>query len=420
MTRKRTKRFSLIAALALAVTLMFSLTATAFAADYAEGTETDPAQAAITKIIRMPIGTDIPAATFTFEFEAIEVDGVPADDPQNPTNMPGITNKSVTFTGSEPAVTGTPAGVDAYYLETGNIVAGITFPSAGIYKYHVTETANTYTVGTAPPLVETMAYSLAEYDIEVWVNNNAAGTATFVQYIVAIRTILDDGTPPAGGGEKVDPTPGTDPRATEEYSQMIFNNIYTKRVGGVDPEDPDDAVLTISKEVGGDFADMLKGFGFNVTVTKPAIGVDDPATYTGYKLNASGVVTGSPIVFSSGVAQTVTLAHGEKLVFLNLHVGSSFQATETVEPLYTPSYKLNTVSGPAYTSGAAYGMAASSYLREAGDIIEFTNTFSATGPMGILVDNLPYIAMIALAILCLVVYIAVKSRKNARYKVQQQ
>ena len=412
--KNRTKKFSLVAALALAVMLLFSLTATAFAADYAEGTETDPAQAAITKILEMPVGTDIPAATFTFDFEALEVDGVPADDPQNPTNMPGITAKSVTFPGSSGVVTGTPAGVDAYYLETSNIVGGITFPSAGVYKYKVTERVNTYTLGTVLPLIETMAYSQAVYNIEVWVDNNAAGTGTYVRYIVAIRMVNDDGTPETAG-VKVDPTPGGDPTVTNDYSKMIFNNIYTKRIGGTDP---DESVLTVSKAVTGDFADMSKTFDFNVTITKPAIGVADPASYIGYKLNASGVITGSPITFNSGVTQTVALAHGEKLIFLDMHVGASFLVTEDVAINYTPGYQLDGTAGPAYTTGATYGMTASAYLREAGDIIAFTNTYSAVGPTGILVDNLPFIALIAVAILALTAYIVFKSRRKAKYTGQ--
>ena len=200
---------------------------------------------------------------------------------------------------------------------------------------------------------------------------------------------------------------------------MIFNNIYTKRVGGVDPEDPDDAVLTVGKEVAGNFASMTKEFNFSVTVTKPAIGTPDSTTYTGYKLDASGVVTGSPITFASGVPQTIALAHGEKLVFLNLHVGASFLVTETVESLYVPSYELNAVAGPAYTSGAAtYGMAASVYLREQGDILAFTNTFGATTPTGIIVDNLPYIVLIIVAILALVAYVLVRNRRNVKYTAQ--
>ena len=68
------KKSKLFLMLALAIVLCFASITTAFAAQ-PQGTEANPAQAAITKLLKVPHGTAIPSTTFQFKVTPISVDG---------------------------------------------------------------------------------------------------------------------------------------------------------------------------------------------------------------------------------------------------------------------------------------------------------------------------------------------------------
>jgi hypothetical protein len=359
----------------------------------------------------MPIGTTTPNAKFTFEFEALTVDGVKATS----TNMPPIDDKYATFDGSEVNI-GTD-GVKVVYRETPDIFDGITWPNAGVYVYKVTEKLDTWTTPAGADYTDVMTYSFASYDIEVYVDNKADGSGYYIKYIAAILRIDDNGKE-LDEEFKVDPTPG-DPDVIGDYSDMIFTNIYVKKTGGTDPTDEDDTVLEISKAVTGSMADHSKLFAFSVTVNSPEVGVADGEKYKAYVVETvNGIDTVvTNLEFTSGTAQTVNLSHGQRLTFLELPVGSSFAVTENAVSEYTASYSLILDGGKAVVGGNADDNTPLSitkkYIGENTNSAAFFNAFRTVTPTGIGVDDLPYIVLFSVALMALTVYLIIRAnRKN--------
>ncbi|MCL2300991.1 MAG: hypothetical protein FWC27_12685 [Firmicutes bacterium] len=431
MKTKRTPKPLVCAALVMA--LCFGAALPALAADLSEGTEASPAQAAITKVLKMPVGTDTPAITFKFEFEALTADGKPYES--SPANMPAIADKDIGFPSGSIAETNPPAGVKIVRKESADIAAGVTWPHAGTYVYKVTETQSvTPAVGTG----ETVTYSKAEYEISVYVENGTNGL--YVAYIEAHRTKTD-----AGGAEqgqpKVDPTPGGD---NKNYfcSQMIFTNEYAKTNGGTDPKDPADTVLSISKTVAGLGGNQTtKYFPFEVKVTKPAAGVAGTPAYTAYVAEGTNIVSpiGTEITaaanvktdgsgkqyieFTSGKPLNVNLRHGQRLVFMDLEVGASFTVTEAGDPDYKASYSavLNGAAAQANSSDAGTALAYpkpgdTAYIGENTNSADYTNTRNMTIPTGISVDSLPYVVLIGVALAAIAGFAVFKARKHAKQR----
>jgi hypothetical protein len=411
--------------LALAAAMMLSAALPAFATVPSTGSEGAPAQGAITKTLKMPIGTTTPGITFSFAFAPTSVDG----DPYNSTtpNMPAVPTRTITFEAAD--VGTTTGGIKTVNKESANFMAGVTFPHAGVYKYRVTEVQSVTGLAAGESVT---VYSKAEYDVTVIVENGTNNL--YIAYIVAERMVTDDGTA-IPGGEKVDPRPGGN-GTTYTFSQMIFTNEFVKTTGG-DPEDPDnDETLSISKVVAGIGANQGMFFDFVVTINKPAIGVPGAQSYRAYVVDAAGIVspigtditaaankgndgTNDYIIFPAGTAVNVSLKHDQRLVFTDLHVGSSFIVSEAAVADYIAKYSL-VLNGntPVVVDNGVANMAlaiASNYISEGVDKADFTNTRDLVAPTGISVDNLPYYFVIFSVVAGLVAFVAVKSRKSREY-----
>jgi hypothetical protein len=417
-----------LTSLAVAMVFCFSLAAPLFAnfnGSYISGTADSPARAAITKILKMPVGTETPKVTYSFEFKSLRVDENTAP---TATDMPGIPSRSITFGGSndlefgkapsqEPAI----AGQKNVYQEV-DVFAGVVWPHAGSYKYHVKETVadSIYHVVTD---TEEWTYSQAEYEIEVIVFDGPNGL--YIAYIAASRTVTDDGI--VTGGEKVDPTPGGN-NVDYFFSQMIFTNKYAHTNGGpVDPPtnpDPDKSVLDVSKKVAGDGADATKMFDFTITATKPAAGVKDDPTYVAYIFekneNGDPVTVGNAISIPVGQDISFSLKHGQWLAFMDLHVGTSVVVTEKAVASYKASYTSLFLGGTVADSNNVENQSLSTgskYIQESkdgGNFAAFTNTIKDLTPTtGLSINDLPYFAMIAMALVGMVGYMGLRTRRNA-------
>jgi len=398
----------------------------AFAAEsgFSEGEEGDDATAAITKIFHMADGTVTPAETFTFTFTMKEVNGVTTNLAGK---MPPVSSKQVSYTAAD-----TLAAVDGMISmprEAEDIFAGVDWPHAGVYIYTVKETEGSNAK---------IAYSKAEYDIHVYVANGENG-GLYVAGISAYRIKNDEGT--AETPAKVDPTPGED--SEYPYSQIIFNNTYVNTSGGGDPADPDNHALDINKTVTGTYGDKTKYFEFTLTMDKAST-LDENVKYEAYVMaeNEDGdlknvtstknynplknnatyglyieVTTGDPIV--------IYLQHGQKLVFTNLHYGTSYIVTESADANYKASVTV-VADGNALTPlvNADFGQPRSTapndtpafkhVVGENENSASFTNLYKQIIPTGISVDNLPYILMIAVALGALAGYVIVKNRRDRK------
>ena len=467
--------FKTLTSIALAMILCLNLALPALARDFASGGSdaSEPVEAALTKIFWMPINTPIPAATFNFTFTKVGMD-YPLDNSLDAINkMPALGSSngtagsiSITYTGDAVAIPDNGTLIedalegDKYAVkQSANFLAGIPASAwgngEGIYRYKVTEADSSsisfYNTGT-----EYEVYSTAEYDVEVWVEEDE-NEVLYPRYVlVKIVTGKEDeyyviNGEPANG--KVDPTPDGEgiipgsPTFGDDFSQVFFTNKYWKKDG--DDTDPKKNALEIVKNTKGSGHDPNKYFPFKITVTQPNVipttGAYPPAqSYKAYVIDAAGTVVnaaangatgptdslGRYFTFVSGVENTfeVNLKHGERLAFVDLHVGSAVAVKEPGDTNYKISYKRTFSSTPsnkefiADEAGIEFGFPRTSgdpgpHFTLAGqnaNIATFINTRKGASPMGIGVDDLPYIVLIGAALVSLAGFVVLVFRKKAK------
>ena len=490
MTKKQNSIVKMVTGTVLAATMAFSMALPTLAADYSSGDSSDnPAKAAITKIFKMPIDTPTPAAQFVFTFDKVGMDD-PLDDSTTAKNgMPAIADVTIDFAANvDPAGGGvlgetfisSDGATKSIAKESTNFLAGMIGDSywangEGIYRYQVYENMTpstgsdiTFALPPAVPPAEGADYSVAKYDVEIWVekdtNNILYPKFVVVRIVAGSEDEYYEGTP---GGEKVDPTPGgvnpgNPPSIEDTFSQFIFTNKYWRTDGG-GTTDPDKFALEIIKKVtgSGSAPDLLtKYFDFTVMVTQPGVipttGIYPAAQiYKAYIMDKNGnIVTdtsgdykngtisgtdanGDYFLFTSDIPKNIKLRNDERLVFVDLHIGSKVEAEEIPTVHYAPSYKRT--FGPGITSSitevsfagssadasdtVAFGFPRDPedngpHYTKKGDkqnIATFTNTRKGATPTGISVDNLPFLVLIGAAIASLVGFVVIKSRKNAKY-----
>ena len=423
-------------ALMMTVALGFGLVLPA----YALPTDEAPAgsQAAITKILETPIGTILPSdLVYSFFVEKI------AEDGQTPSSlMPTIGTGGIVeipFLANTP-VYNTDGDTDIRFLESYDIFLGKTWPHGGIYEYKVTEVDSmpNHPIGTDPK--EEMYFSKAEYTLKVYVNDQLQ-----ITHIGALRTVDD-------AGQTIDPedqkklivTPGGGTEDDLDYSEMTFTNTYAKTNDTTEITDPDEWTLAISKEVAGDYANKSFYFDFDLTVNAPSLittaptykayivepdtanpgkykVVTNPAEFNGITGGAGGLIevkSGQPISFK--------LKHGQKLAFINTHVGANYLVTETGSADYTPKasvYVASQTKGVETVASLGDGLTlhhidndvykTTLYVGDGGkNSADFTNTHFADVPTGISVDDLPFVILIGLTVAALAGYITIKARRR--------
>lgn len=378
-----------------------------------DGTEASPAEATITKDFQLPQGAATPAVTFTFAATPVDWDG------NGTAGMPAL-NTAALSANYTAADTATPAGgVVSIKRETGNLFAGVTWPGAGVFEYRITENA-TVTTGLASG--ESITDSQAVYKLVVYVQNcQTTCSGTFVAGVGAYEITKDDGT--AGDNTKIDPTPGGS--GVGGTSALTFVNTYTK-TGGGNPTRPADAALaSISKTVAGSGAPAGAVFDFTITMNAPAVGI--PATsYNAYVVDAAtgaevaaadNANGGNPITLTPGTGTVIKLKDGQKVVVPDAQVGATYTVSEAAANRFTPSL-IVTEAGTAApnvtgTENTALATAAPIVVTDSGvNAVDYTNTYSAVTPTGILTDILPYLIAGIVAVGALAALIITSARKN--------
>jgi len=430
----------IILALTIALTMIFGSFASAFAAGapVTDGTESDPIKAVITKLLQMPVGTDIPDAEFKFEVKPVSVDGILYDDSAGLPQMPqlGPNNDGIIVIGyGSYDYSAAPGAIKTSPQESGDIFKDVSFPHAGVFVYEVKEIPGTYSIDD--PNFEDMKYSEAKYTLSVYVKESTGNPGVY--YIFAISAIIDlldsdNGESNQEIGDKVDPTPKY-PENSGEYSKLTFTNRYVKTNPGTDPTEEDESTLNVSKKVTGDYSSTSAYFDFKMTVTVPSfVKPQDPAkVYNAYvveEINGlPAVVTSSPnyggilgsdtygssIPFVSGSEVSFSLKHGQKLVFVDTPVGTAYTLEELAANAYKPGiivvYDGN--AAPSVDGALNLGLDASVsqnplLVGEGQNSADFTNTRDEVAPTGINVNDLPFVAMIFLAIGAVIVFAALK------------
>lgn len=312
----------------------------------------------ITKEFEMADGLRTPAATFKFTASPQTQDALPAT----------ITN--VTYQAGE---TGTFK--DGKYVISKDTAISFTgnWKHAGEYVYTVTETQENMT---------NVTYDTSSYKLRVYVINGTNGLEV----------------------EKITAQKITAQGASGKTNKILFTNTYTKN----------DATLTIEKNTEGDYADKTRKFDFEITFTKSPM--SDRTTFT-------GTIGAQSAEYIAGQTETFKLADGEQLVFHNLPVGTTYVVRELAAPDgYKPSVtvvenRTTTVNRTAAQEGDALDT-----LKEGGknnlvgeneNKVTFTNTYKDVAVTGIVMNNLPFILLVAVAIVAFVSLAVIKRRRTS-------
>ena len=351
-----------IGALILAGTMLLSMGTTVFAAG--EPTAPDVNQngtVPITKEFEMADGLRTPAATFKFTATSQTQDALPA------------TITDVTYRAGE---TGTLKGGKYVISKNTDISFRGNWKHAGEYVYTVTEKQES---------MPNVTYDASSYRLRVYVINGTNGLE--IETITAEETNTAEGT-------------------NGKTNKILFTNTYTKN----------DATLTIEKNTEGDYADKTQEFNFAITFTKSPM--SNQTTFTGN-------IGSEPVECIAGTAKEFSLADGEQLVFHNLPVGTTYVVEElAAKDGYTPSVTvIENDTTTVHNRTAAQEGDALDTLKEDGtknlvgeyeNKVTFTNTHpGGVVPTGILMNNLPFILLVAVAIVAFVSLAVIKRRRTS-------
>ncbi|WP_379705620.1 Spy0128 family protein [Mediterraneibacter gnavus] len=345
-----------IGAFVLAGTMLLSMGTTAFAA----GEPTAPdvnhnGTVPITKEFEMADGLKTPAATFKFTATST-TEGAPT-----------ATIANVSFTEGQ---TGTLIG-EKYVLE-GNTTISFTgdWKHAGEYVYTVTESKENP--------ISNVTYDNTSYTLRVYVINGTNG--------LEIEKITAQG-------------------ATGKTDKILFTNTYTKN----------NATLTIEKNTTGKYADKTKEFKFEITFTKSPM--SDQTSFT-------GTIGAQSDTYIAGTPKEFSLADREQLVFHDLPVGTTYVVKElAATDGYTPSVTVRENQTTTLTDKTVQEAEALDTLKQDGtknlvgeyeNKVTFTNTHQGgVVPTGILMNNLPFILLVAVAIVAFVSLAVIKRRRTS-------
>ena len=212
-----------------------------------------------------------------------------------------------------------------------------------------------------------------------------------------------------GDGLKVDSITAND--GETKVSDMSFDNTYVK-----------DSSLTIEKKVTGAQADKTKHFNFTINMTKAS--TDTRASYTGTIVKGDKCKeTHQNVVLTfdnNGKATAnVELCDGDTITFDNIAAGTRYTVTEAgATDGYTPSVAVVENGATAVQTNAtseADGITADNKLiGEKTNSVVFTNAYADTPITGVIINNLPYVVLVAAAVCALVALVLINRRRQYR------
>ncbi|MST89871.1 hypothetical protein FYJ79_09850 [Sharpea azabuensis] len=396
------------------------------------------AKAYITKEFDMPVGTKIPDAgtTFTFDMSAVKKDGG--------NYAKTISQKSITFTDTDTKriidVNGAGNDHKIYrYLKSTPLLSTeevnqFKADGPGVYEFTINET-----LGNEEPketedqtnhlkTTTKMTYSRAEYKAIVYVKKDNTNN-NYISDIKVTKEKDDQGnTVTNGDAKKVNPSKPDD--NIPGSGGLRFVNTYLKEIQDTSTENPDpvtpkadnptdpnearDKIFSVGKIITGDLADQNQKFAFTVKVTAPALANVSSKQYSAKIVTADGTQDGETLTFTDGVAQTVSLNHGEKLVFTDLYVGTAFEAQETDRDTFYTSTTYARLNGGIPAQKSKERELVTGNVSEGTDTVVVVNTRNSNSPTGIFVNNLPYILIVLGVLAGFVGYIAAKRKSEER------
>jgi len=378
------KKLSRVLVLVLYAVMVLAMSASVFAGvnDYT-GTKNTGNTIKLTKEFQVPEGVDVPTDAFAFTATPVTT-GDEVDLVTTASDYPTLTFTDITFGNGDRA-----KASDETLVKQSNVdLSTLSFPRAGLYEWTITESTEDSTKIDANANSDT-------YKLRVYVKNGTSGRE------ISTITIEDKaGNKIDGGLTDKDETVDTDQDGdkTNDGNDFRFVNKYIPQDVTTNPTDPDTpndpsddtGAFKLTKTTSGEFADKTHEFEFTVTVTFPA-GVDAS------KYPITGLTDGK-----------VKLADGGTWTIAKLPEGTKITVSEEATAHYTPSYTgKHTQAGQAVDltvaqaqEGEALAVPGNIIVGAKGANVAYTNTFDDTDvtPTGIIINNLPYVLLIGIAL----------------------
>lgn len=190
-------------------------------------------------------------------------------------------------------------------------------------------------------------------------------------------------------------------------NEFVFENNWDKKDGNDNPgggpeiQDADKKGFALRKTIAGENPSTTDRFTFSLNVAKPEGSHSDATEYSYYIVDANGA-KGEKQNGEYGKDTELKLKHNERVVFAEVLLGSKVTAKETKSGTYIGKVSSSKFNGTA-------GAEDNGIIGDTGDnFIEYENKEQT--PTGLLIDNLPFIALIAVA--GLGIFFFVKNRKE--------
>lgn len=417
---KRNRMIKVFMTLFIAMLACFGSSVDIFAAapeDIGDVVEDDPTETTIQKKFRMNEGVETPAVTFEFAFEKISYNGKTEQAVKD--DMPEL-DASVSFAAGEtptptPTPTGTPSKVKEIIKDSNEFLTGVVFAKKGVYRYKVTEKAVTY----SEDMLSTIVSSKAEYELVVYVDETLA-----VEAIANILKVAD------AAGQTLD----------HKMEQMIYTNTFIKNNGGTDPTDPDDIILYIKENTID--SSVSAPFEYHVKVTKSAVVTDASPKYIAYVLDDQGAIISDPTTLvksettgytpefdedasgntyillpADGTTDvTIMLTNGQQIVFIDAPVGTEYDIVAESAPDFSSTAIIIEGNGTPmnyYEDDYDVPLAVGIHLiADGSNSAEFTHTYQDITPTGVVLNRLPFIIMVTMALGMIMFFVVWKSHKR--------
>ena len=256
----------------------------------------------------------------------------------------------------------------------------------------------------------------AEYKLNIFVAQHIDGKL-YIKGLSIINTKNDAGTD-SSDNTKVNGKPGSTENGTaSNFSGLKFVNEYAAKAGSVvdptdptrpDPADPSTYAFKVTNTAVNK-KDQAGNFEYTMTVSKPA-GIT--TADTSYVYFVDGVQKNG----NYGTPVTFTLADGKNMMIRSCYAGSKVTVDQKGVANWTATAEtmFNGVKESPNLS-AAVGknlQVANKTLGQNENKVDYKNTYKDIAVTGIIVNNFPFIIMIAIAVVAFAGIVAMNSKKR--------
>lgn len=223
-----------------------------------------------------------------------------------------------------------------------------------------------------------VGYDYTKRYLSITVANDATMSGQFVYYAQLYSEYADNAT--LGAVDK------------KVAGDNAFTNTYGKAQDGSDLVHN----VVINKQIAGNFSDLTKSFNFTIKLS-PADGKKND--YVGAKVisyeGATKDVEGKTWAIDGSTEHSISLGRNQSIELENLPEGVIVTVVETDGTEYDVTKSSEAVKGYA-PIGTLNNSSVTATVANANGSIGFINTKVGTPDMGVVLDNAPYIAMLAI------------------------